>query len=134
MGSHEPLAKAKKVLIVEDDHLDYVYLNYCVERSIKGGAVVTRANSIEEAKNIMRDCDFDLVLLDYHVGDRSPGALTEYLVDRDRVKAIALVTSAPRTVTNDFCSAVRVDIVLDKTWMPQSVVHDFFQRLEMPTQ
>ena len=107
----------KRILVVEDDALDYAYVEHCLTEWTAEGIEIVWAPTVEEADQLLRQSEFDVVLLDYHVGSRTPGALVRHLRGPDHhVPVMVLSNQFPATL-EPFLEAMDDTVFVDKTLM-----------------
>ena len=98
---------AGRVLLIEDDELQRFTTCALLEDR---GYTVRAAASLAEARQALDEPDFDLVLLDLHLGDGVGTALVPAVRRRQPRACIALLCGSPEEVVG----RARVDLVVGK--------------------
>ena len=107
----------KRILVVEDDALDYAYVEHCLTEWTAEGIEIVWAPTIEAADQLLEHSPFDVVFLDFHVGSRTPGALVRHLRGpAHHVPVMVLSNQLPSTLEY-FLEAMDDTVFVDKTRM-----------------
>ena len=130
-------APAKRVLVIEDDALDFAYVEHCLHLSIPESADVTWASTVEQAREILSGQTFDLVVLDYQLGNRTPGSLVKLLrgelgADPARSVPIMVLSSVHPHLLEPFMQALDRSILLEKTEMTLNAFRNTISALGIP--
>ena len=113
--------KTKRFLVVEDDELDFAYVEHCLRVSVSDPVEIIWASDVETARQHLKSQSFDLVILDYHLGNRTPGALVQYLRNEDRDIAkdvpVMVLSSVHPHLLEPFLEALDRSVFVQKTEM-----------------
>ena len=110
--SHE-----KRILVVEDDALDYAYVEHCLTEWTAEGIEIVWAPTIEVADKLLQQSSFDIVLLDYHVGPRTPCSLVRHLRGPEHNVPVMVLSNQLPSTLEYFLDAMEDTVFVDKTLM-----------------
>ena len=113
-----------RILVVEDDALDFAYVEYCLTNWTAGETEIVWASTVEEADQLLSHSDYDIVVLDYHVGARTPGALIRHLRKPDNHVPVMVISSQHQSKLEFFLEAIDDTVFVDKTTMTSAKFKD----------
>lgn len=87
-----PAAVPIRVLIVDDDPEDIALVRRCLEGMSAYKAKADRAGSLEETKAAIANADFDVALIDFHLGDETGTHVMQALGGRSGEIALIFLT------------------------------------------
>lgn len=117
----------RTVLVVEDDELDYAYLDHCLRRALGAHVEIEWVQSVSDADRLLETKTYDVVVLDYHVGNRTPVSLVRHWQATATRPLVVLVSSAPPSTLSVMSAGIDNVVTLDKTSLNAHCMHSAFQ-------
>ena len=112
----------KTILVVEDDPHDFAYLQHCFASYAAEQIELTWAKTIDDADDLLRSTEYDLVVLDYFIGNRTPAKLLNYFIDSKLRSKVVVISSAYPTTYRPLTQTVQGLVTLDKTSLTSSKI------------
>lgn len=108
--------KPVRCLLLDDDALDLAYTRYCLEQHFGApGVQVVHVSTIEDAEAALSTTKFDVAVLDYFVGPRTPMSLLRHFDDLQSACVVLVLSSVHPSIVTPFLDAVGQGSFLDKT-------------------
>lgn len=114
----------KRILVVEDDALDFQYLQFCFSEWTFEAVDIVWASTVEAAERHLVSSKFDLVVLDYNIGTRTPFALVKHFRNKECRVPVMVMSSHHPSGIKDFVEAIEATVFVDKTIMTSQKVRD----------
>ena len=95
-------SRAERILVVEDNSISRTMTTKTLEQR---GYTLTSADTLELVQRHLKDSDFDLILLDLHIGDLSPARLLEEVRAHSAAPLVAISGSQLRS-GDDPCRSI----------------------------
>ncbi len=119
----------KRILIVEDDDVDFTYVDYVLNNFSRDLVSITRAFSIDEADRLLSQHKFDYLLLDFHIGNRTPFSLVKHWCHDERQMPVMVLSNAHPTSIQPFIQTMGVSVYIQKFTMTMRNLRDGFSTL-----
>lgn len=118
-------SKPVQCLVLDDDQLDYAYTTHCLHQIFGvDGINIVHAVSIDQAAEALGTIQFDLAILDYYVGARTPMTLLRHFEDSQRGCAVIVLSSVHPSIVKPFLNAIGNCAFMDKTvFSPAALTH-----------
>lgn len=113
----ETLGHNNQILVVEDDDIDFSYIQYCLRQSSLGDIEIERASTIAQADALMSQNTYGVIVLDYHVNDRTPASLARHIEKPSAGPVVMILSSAPVPMLSELAKAFETSLLIDKSSM-----------------
>lgn len=108
--------KPVRCLLLDDDALDFAYTQYCLQQHFGArGVQISHVSTIEDAEAALSTTKFDIAVLDYCVGPRTPMSLLRHFEGLQSACVVLVLSSVHPSIVTPFLDAVGQGSFLDKT-------------------
>lgn len=105
-----------RCLLLDDDPMDFAYTEHCLRTLLADrNAEIEHVATIEDADAALQSATFDIAILDYYVGSRTPMSLLRHFESAQTGCVVLILSSVHPSIVSPFLAAIGQGAFLDKT-------------------
>lgn len=105
-----------RCLLLDDDALDFEYTKHCLAQILgTDRVVIDHVATIEAADGALALTNYDIAILDYYVGPRTPMSLLRHFDNTHADCAVLVLSSVHPSIVAPFLDAIGNGVFLEKT-------------------